>query len=272
MCWCPLCGGTRKAGKDLCECSPVMALHHSSAVAALCSLRSGWIPAADTGLHCSKLCEWAHSNKDTDLCAVRCVNISVCQVCTGFHYHSVWAFLLDRCAPNTPIPVVSHTWWGVGYLQRGLGDCCCQTLYHNHKLVVCDRLRSGISCTYWELESQTAVKLQEVWIIYICTCVQCAHQPAPSGVPLLPLCALLYPTCCCSGGCGRCLPVPLSLSLFPCPCGQRSRQEVGSTILLCRWWRGKRTVQMHFLCCHHIPLWTMNLNLSFSALSALAEK
>lgn len=77
---------------------PAMASHHSSALAAHCS--KVWMDQCSWNRFAKVLCE-LYSNKDTDLCAVGYVNISICQMCTGCHCHPASAFLLGECAPSS---------------------------------------------------------------------------------------------------------------------------------------------------------------------------
>lgn len=164
--------------------------------------------------------------------------------------------------------------WCTGLVQRGLGCSeaaqgllwSCQTLLYK-KIMVDVRQRSVISWMYSKMEGHIAVKLQGgVDRIHLYVCAMCTPISPLRKAPLLSVCT--NASCCWCRGCGRYLPLPWG------PVEMSLGKSWGSCFLFAAGdgWRGKRRMQMHFFCYHHIPPCIGSLYLSFGALTALTEK
>lgn len=234
---------------------PAMASHHSSALAAHCS--KVWMDQCSWNRFAKVLCE-LYSNKDTDLCAVGYVNISICQMCTGCHCHPASAFLLGECAPSSLLGC------GISAERAGtllLPDTALQPPAYGgwhaelwHFLCVL-RARKPKCCGVAGFVDYT-----HLYVCAMCTPTSPLRKAPPGSVALCPALSpvlllwrlwtdvSLFPCSC------PCSPVPVPLPFWrgvQAGAGQHN-SSLQVLLLLVGEWRGKRTVQMHFLCCHQL--------------------
>lgn len=164
--------------------------------------------------------------------------------------------------------------WCTGLVQRRLGCSeaaqgllwSCQTLLYK-KIMVDVRQRSNFFDVFKDGRSHCCeVAGRCVDHIHLYVCAMCTPISPLRKAPLLSVCT--NASCGWCRGCGRYLPLPWG------PVEMSLGKRWGSCFLFAAGdgWRGKRRMQMHFFCYHHIPPCIVSLYLSFGALTALTEK